>query len=56
LTKSLQKYNGAVFLPRSVHYLLEMLKSLNFNNTDDRFVETGSLPVIRLRNIMCHVA
>jgi len=32
-----------------------MLKPF-FNKTDNRFVETGNLPVIRLRDIMCHVA
>jgi len=34
---------------------LEMLKPF-FNKTGNRFVETGNLPVIGLRDVICHLA
>jgi len=35
---------------------LGVLKPFFFHKTDNRFVETGYLPVIRLHEVMCHVA
>jgi len=32
------------------------VKTVFFNKTGYRFVETGNLPVIGLRDVMCHMA
>jgi len=36
--------------------LIREVKTVFFNKTGYRFVETGKLPVIGLRDVMCHMA
>jgi len=44
-----------LFIHFYLHCPVEMIKPF-FNKTSNHFVETGNLPVIGLRDVMCHMA